>query len=174
MKTNELLLALDEQRKNLAANLSQKGVAASNAEGLSALVPKVLNIASGGGSDNLDMSWVVSSRTTVSGQYAVFTEWKTVIPDFDKVFCVISAREDSLIICTKENIQNRTIDTSTQNIFIPGQAYDMFNSAFTTWDIVKYATGIRFTETQGVQLMQNGSAWTPKKNECFIIVQERG
>lgn len=131
-------------------------------------------IVAGGGTDNLDMSWVVSSRTTVGGQYAVFTEWKTVIPDFDKVFCVISAREDSLIICTKENIQNRTIDTSTQNIFIPGQAYDMFNSAFTTWDIVKYATGIRFTETQGVQLMQNGSAWTPKKNECFIIVQERG
>lgn len=131
-------------------------------------------IVAGGGIDNLDMSWVVSSRTTVSGQYAVFTEWKTVIPDFDKVFCVISAREDSLIICTKENIQNRTIDTSTQNIFIPGQAYDMFNSAFTTWDIVKHATGIRFTETQGVQLMQNGSAWTPKKNECFIIIQERG
>lgn len=131
-------------------------------------------IVAGGGTDNLDMSWVVSSRTTVNNQYAVFTEWKTVIPDFDKVFCVISAREDSLIICTKENIQNRTIDTSTQNIFIPGQAYDMFNSTFTTWDIVESATGIRFTKTQGVQLMQNGSAWTPKKNECFIIVQERG
>lgn len=131
-------------------------------------------IVAGGGSDNLDMSWVVSSRTTVNSRYAIFTEWKTVIPDFDKVFCVISAREDSLIICTKENIQNRTIDTSTQNIFIPGQAYDMQNSKFTTWDIVEYATGIRFTETQGVQLMQNGSAWTPKKNECFIIIQERG
>ena len=127
-----------------------------------------------GGGTNLDLSWVVSSRTTVNNQYAVFTEWKTVIPDFDKVFCVILAREDDLVICTKENIQNRTIDASTQNIFIPGQMYSMFNSAFTTWDIVKYATGLRFKETEGVKLMQNNSELSPRSKECFIIVQERG
>lgn len=130
-------------------------------------------IVSGGGSDNLDMSWIVSSRTTVSGQYAVFTEWKTVIPDFDKVFCVILAREDDLVICTKENIQNRTIDASTQNIFIPGQMYNMYQSAFSTWDIVEYATGLRFKETGGVKLMQNNSELSPRSKECFIIVQER-
>ena len=127
-----------------------------------------------GGGTNLDLSWVVSSRTTVNNQYAVFTEWKTVIPDFDKVFCVILAREDDLVIWTKENIQNRTIDASTQNIFIPGQMYSMFNSAFTTWDIVKYATGLRFKETEGVKLMQNNSELSPRSKECFIIVQERG
>nr|DAH61374.1 MAG TPA: hypothetical protein [Caudoviricetes sp.] len=48
--TSQLLLALDEQRQNLAANLSQKGVAAQSNEGLETLVPKVLDI-SGGGSD---------------------------------------------------------------------------------------------------------------------------
>lgn len=48
--TSELLLALDTQRQNLAANLSQKGVAASSNEGLETLVPKVLDI-SGGGTD---------------------------------------------------------------------------------------------------------------------------
>lgn len=46
--TSELLLALDEQRQNLAANLSQKGVAASSNEGLQTLVPKVLDISGGG------------------------------------------------------------------------------------------------------------------------------
>lgn len=130
-------------------------------------------IVAGGGTDNLDMSWVVSSRTTVNNQYAVFTEWKTVIPDFDKVFCVILAREDDLVICTKENIQNRTIDTSTQNIFIPGQMYNMYQSAFGTWDIVKYATGLRFKETEGVKLMQNNSELSPRSKECYIIIQER-
>lgn len=42
--TSELLLALDAQRQNLAANLSQKGVAASSNEGLETLVPKVLEL----------------------------------------------------------------------------------------------------------------------------------
>lgn len=42
--TSELLLALDTQRQNLAANLSQKGVAASSNEGLQTLVPKVLEL----------------------------------------------------------------------------------------------------------------------------------
>lgn len=42
--TSELLLALDTQRQNLAANLSQKGVAASSNEGLETLVPKVLEL----------------------------------------------------------------------------------------------------------------------------------
>lgn len=130
-------------------------------------------IVAGGGTDNLDMSWVVSSRTTVNNQYAVFTEWKTVIPDFDKVFCVILAREDDLVICTKENIQNRTIDTSTQNIFIPGQMYNMYQSAFQTWDIVKYSTGLRFKATGGVKLMQNNSELSPRSKECYIIIQER-
>lgn len=42
--TSELLLALDTQRQNLAANLSQKGVAASSNEGLETLVSKVLEL----------------------------------------------------------------------------------------------------------------------------------
>ena len=131
-------------------------------------------IVAGGGSGNLDLSWVVSSRTTVSGKYIIFTEWKTIIPDFDKVFCIILAREDDLVICTKENIQNRTIDTSTQNIFIPGQMYNMQNSKFQTWDIVENATGLRFKETEGVKLMMNNSELSPRTKECYIIVQERG
>ena len=43
------LAALDTQRDNLAANLTTKGVAAANTETLAQLVPKVLNITSGGG-----------------------------------------------------------------------------------------------------------------------------
>lgn len=52
--TSELLLAIDEQRQNLAANLSQKGVAASGNEGLETLVPKVLNITGGGSGNNIN------------------------------------------------------------------------------------------------------------------------
>lgn len=47
--TSELLLAIDEQRQNLAANLSNKGVTASGNEGLETLVPKVLKISGNGG-----------------------------------------------------------------------------------------------------------------------------
>ena len=43
------LTALDTQRDNLAANLTTMGVTASNTETLAQLVPKVLNIESGGG-----------------------------------------------------------------------------------------------------------------------------
>ena len=43
------LTALNTQRDNLAANLTTMGVTASNTETLAQLVPKVLNIESGGG-----------------------------------------------------------------------------------------------------------------------------
>ena len=66
--TSELLLALDEQRQNLAANLSQKGVAASSNEGLQTLVPKVLDISGGssGGGSVGDMSFnpIIPKNTT--------------------------------------------------------------------------------------------------------------
>ena len=48
------LAALDTQRDNLAANLTTKGVTASNTETLAQLVPKVLDIESGGGYDTSD------------------------------------------------------------------------------------------------------------------------
>lgn len=40
---------LNTQRNNLAANLTTKGVTASSSETLAQLVPKVLDITSGGG-----------------------------------------------------------------------------------------------------------------------------
>ena len=43
------LTALDTQRDNLAANLTTMGVTAANTETLAQLVPKVLDIESGGG-----------------------------------------------------------------------------------------------------------------------------
>ena len=43
------LTALDTRRDSLAANLTTMGVTASNTETLAQLVPKVLNIESGGG-----------------------------------------------------------------------------------------------------------------------------
>lgn len=66
--TSELLLALDEQRQNLAANLSQKGVAASSNEGLQTLVPKVLDISGGGGGSVGDMSFnpIIPKDTTTN------------------------------------------------------------------------------------------------------------
>lgn len=48
------LTALDTQRDNLAANLTTKGVTASNTETLAQLVPKVLDITGGGGYDTSD------------------------------------------------------------------------------------------------------------------------
>jgi hypothetical protein len=66
MKTNELLLALDEQRKALVANLASKGVATSSNEGLETLVPKVLDISSGGGDiveDTYNYIQLVESNT---------------------------------------------------------------------------------------------------------------
>ena len=45
------LTALDRDRDALAANLVTKGVQASSSETFTTLVPKVLNIPSGGGSD---------------------------------------------------------------------------------------------------------------------------
>lgn len=67
-QTSQLLLALDEQRKNLAANLSQKGVAAQNTEGLQTLVPKVLDISGGGsvepGASDIDMDFIIYSPST--------------------------------------------------------------------------------------------------------------
>lgn len=85
--TSQLLLALDEQRKNLAANLSSKGVAASNTEGLSALVPKVLDI-SGGSSDgggDYELESIIYSPT-IKTQMTNFNftdyEFLTVVPVF--------------------------------------------------------------------------------------------
>jgi len=42
------LIKLQTQRNNLAANLTAKGITAENTEALSSLVPKVLDIKTGG------------------------------------------------------------------------------------------------------------------------------
>lgn len=55
------LIALDTQRDNLAANLTTMGVTAANTETLAQLVPKVLNIESGGG--NLKTGTVIGNGT---------------------------------------------------------------------------------------------------------------
>lgn len=55
------LIALDTQRNNLAANLTTMGVTAANTETLAQLVPKVLNIESGGG--NLKTGTVIGNGT---------------------------------------------------------------------------------------------------------------
>lgn len=70
MRTDELLLALDEQRQQLAANLSQKGVAASGNEGLEALVPKILEIAGSSGGVNFGEE-IKIFRTTQTGTITV-------------------------------------------------------------------------------------------------------
>lgn len=72
MRTDELLLALDEQRQQLAANLSQKGVAASGNEGLEILVPKVLEIAGGGGSgEDGDYEYIYLAESNATKYFSV-------------------------------------------------------------------------------------------------------
>lgn len=170
--TSNLLLALDTQRQNLAANLSQKGVAATANEGLETLVPKVLEIAAGGGTDNVDFSWVISSRTTQNNQYTIFPEWKTVMPDLDKVYSFIGISGDNVVICTKENFQNRT-DKGSNILYVPGQMYALGNSNFQTWDVARYKTGMLFYPTRGVFFTMNNSELTADTKTCFITVQER-
>ena len=174
--TSQLLLALDEQRKNLAANLSQKGVAASNTEGLSALVPKVLDISGGssggGGSDNLDVQHIISTRTTVSGQYAVFSDWKTIIPDLDKVVAVLIYYNSNAVFCLKENFENRS--SISGGVFVPGAMFSLNNDTFQTWDITEYRTGLRFYDDSfGIQMTMNGSNLSAATKEAMFIVQER-
>lgn len=173
MKTNELLLALDEQRKNLAANLSQKGVAASNTEGLSALVPKVLNIAGGGsGSDNLDVQHIISARKTVSGQYAVFSDWKTIIPDLDKVVAILIYYDSNAVFCLKENFENRS--SISGGVYVPGAMFSLSNNTFQTWDVTKYKTGLKFyDDTFGIQMTMNNSNLSAGTKEAMFIIQER-
>lgn len=74
MNTSQLLLALDQQRKNLAANLSQKGVAAQEIEGLQTLVPKVLNISgssAGGGDSSGDYDYILLRAGGIDGYFEV-------------------------------------------------------------------------------------------------------
>lgn len=171
MKTNELLLALDEQRKNLAANLSQKGVAASNAEGLEVLVPKVLNIA-GGGSDNLDVQHIISTRKTVSGQYVVFSDWKTIIPDLDKVVAILIYYDSNAVFCLKENFENRS--SISGGVYVPGAMFSLNNNTFQTWDITEYKTGLRFYDNSlGIQMTMNNSNLSAGTKEAMFIIQER-
>lgn len=88
MNTSQLLLTIDEQRKNLAANLSQKGVAASDTEGLSALVPKVLDISggnSGGGGGDYELESIIYSptvKTEMNNFNFMDYEFLTVVPVF--------------------------------------------------------------------------------------------
>lgn len=172
MNTSQLLLAIDEQRKNLAANLSQKGVAAQNTEGLSALVPKVLNIAGGGGSDNLDVQHIISTRTTVSGQYVVFSDWKTIIPDLDKVVAILIYYDSNAIFCLKENFENRS--SISGGVYVPGAMFSLSNNTFQTWDITQYKTGLKFYDnTFGIQMTMNNNNLSVGTKEAMFIVQER-
>lgn len=71
------LIALDTQRDNLAANLVTKGVAATNAETLAQLVPKVLNITSGGEATGPQPVLKLDGiDNTGSGHNASATTWK--------------------------------------------------------------------------------------------------
>lgn len=173
VNTSQLLLALDEQRKNLAANLSQKGVAASNTEGLSTLVPKVLDISGGSsGSDNLDIQHIISARKTVSGKYVVFSDWKTIIPDLDKVVAMLIYYESNAVFCLKENFENRS--SISGGIFVPGAMFSLSNNTFQTWDVTKYKTGLRFYDDPfGIQMTMNNSNLSPGGKEAMFIVQER-
>lgn len=173
MNTSQLLLAIDEQRKNLAANLSQKGVAASNTEGLSALVPKVLNISGGGGgSDNLDIQHIISTRTISSGQYVVFSDWKTIIPDLDKVVAILIYYNLNAVFCLKENFENRS--SISGGVYVPGAMFSLNNNTFQTWDITQYKTGLRFyDDTFGIQMTMNNSNLSAETKEAMFIVQER-
>lgn len=60
------LTALDRDRDALAANLTTKGVPASSSETFTTLVPKVLNIPSGGGGG--DIEWNTTTIATVVPQ----------------------------------------------------------------------------------------------------------
>lgn len=58
------LTALDRDRDALAANLTTKGVPASSSETFTTLVPKVLDIPSGGGGGEIE--WDTSTETTIT------------------------------------------------------------------------------------------------------------
>lgn len=60
------LTELVNQKNALAANLTTKGVTASSSETLNTLVPKVLDIQTGGGDDNKFKDLVDRSITTVT------------------------------------------------------------------------------------------------------------
>lgn len=61
---------LNTQRNNLAVNLTTKGVTASSSETLAQLVPKVLDITSGGGgAETLNYTPTVISSSTYSTSY---------------------------------------------------------------------------------------------------------
>lgn len=100
--TSQLLLALDQQRKNLAANLSQKGVAASGNEGLETLVPKILNIAggsTGGGNTYLDGFNLVPSdnyvKKTLSGSGIDELDLSEFNINWDKVKYIVMVGSNS-------------------------------------------------------------------------------
>lgn len=172
MNTNQLLLALDQQRQNLAANLSQKGVAASNTEGLVTLVPKVLDIVAGGGSGGGDLTYqhIISSRKSVSGQYVIFDDWATLIPDFDKVAAMLIYYDSNAVLCLKDDFANRT-DISG-GIMVPGQMFGVYNNTFNTWDVAQYKTGLQFLNTYGVKMTMNNSALSPGTKEAMFLIQE--
>ena len=171
--TSQLLLALDQQRQNLAANLSQKGVAASNTEGLSALVPKVLNIAGGGGGTDLDTSIIISSRQTIKNQYAVFTDWETHMPDLDKIAALFFENNDSIFFATKENIQSRTTYTSGvfSGISIPVVGY-YWESRYSKFTEITNSQ-IILDKTYGVYIITNGSRNSPAVQSLSILLKEK-
>lgn len=105
------LTALDRDRDALAANLTTKGVPASSSETFTTLVPKVLNIPSGGGTEMQNVTSTVTSTncTTVAG-YNTFAKmltkltisditlnWNSASNDFHQGWAGIGANLQELI-----------------------------------------------------------------------------
>ena len=124
-----------------------------------------------GGSSNLDIQHIISSRRTASSEYVIFEDWATVIPDFSKVIALLIYHDSSSVLCLKENFENQSAITG--GIFVPGQMFSVLNDTFTTWDVNEYKTGLRFYDTKGISMTMNNRILSPGSKEAMFIIQER-
>lgn len=88
MTTEQYLNQLKVDKQSLVNNLIEKGVSATEEETFTTLVPKVLDISSGGSEDNLDIEFIYDKEETSSlyPNKAIFKKGKKY-PTNDK-FCV--------------------------------------------------------------------------------------
>lgn len=77
-KLNELI----QERDNLANNLNTMGVSASTEEKLSTLIPKVLDIQTGGGSE-MDDYFKTSGFTTIANNNTIYGQAVKKLPDLN-------------------------------------------------------------------------------------------
>lgn len=82
----DYLLELDRQRDQLAANLTTMGVTASAEEKLNSLVPKVLQISTGGGAPTRTVVFDADSRNSIylqhNGTVYSLSDFMAQYPDF--------------------------------------------------------------------------------------------